>query len=75
MKCDNCDKPAAYTCADPGVSPVHYCSLCLPMWLRDRAAAGHFPLVEPEVKAKPEPKAKAKVVEAQPSEEVIKSEE
>lgn len=52
MKCDNCDKSADYTCADPGVSPAHYCASCLPVWLRDRAAAGHFPLVQPEPKVK-----------------------
>lgn len=46
IKCDNCDKDAAYTCADPGVNPVNYCTDCLPVWLQQRAAAGHFPLVE-----------------------------
>lgn len=46
IKCDNCEKEAAYTCADPGVNPVNYCSDCLPVWLQERASAGHFPLVE-----------------------------
>lgn len=46
IKCDNCDKDAAYTCSDPGVNPVNYCTDCLPVWLQQRAAAGHFPLVE-----------------------------
>jgi hypothetical protein len=47
VKCDNCSKKAEYTCADPGVNPVNYCSLCLPAWLQHRAVAGHFPLVQP----------------------------
>lgn len=46
IKCDNCGNDAAYTCADPGVNPVNYCTDCLPVWLQQRAAAGHFPLVE-----------------------------
>lgn len=49
VKCDNCDNKAAYTCADPGTNPVNYCVTCLPHWLHDRAAEGHFPLVEPTV--------------------------
>ena len=44
IKCANCDKPAVYTNADPGVNPVDYCAICLPVWLRDRATQGHFPL-------------------------------
>lgn len=48
-RCDNCFGVAAYTCADPGVNPVNYCSTCLPVWLQERANAGHFPLVEPTV--------------------------
>ena len=52
-KCANCDNKADYTTADPGANPVDYCAACLPTWLRNRAAAGHFPLVEPvEVSAK-----------------------
>jgi hypothetical protein len=46
IKCDNCERPACYTTADPGVSAAHYCSTCLPHWLHDRAQAGHFPLVD-----------------------------
>lgn len=46
IKCDNCDKAAAYTCADQGINPVNYCNDCLPVWLQQRASAGHFPLVE-----------------------------
>ena len=45
MKCDNCDKDAVYTCADPGANPINYCASCLPSWLQDRADAGHFPLL------------------------------
>lgn len=47
IKCDNCDRPAVYTTAEPSVNPAHYCSECLPHWLQDRAFAGHFPLMEP----------------------------
>jgi hypothetical protein len=46
IKCDNCDNKAAYTTADPGVNPAHYCTSCLPHWLKGRADAGHFPLME-----------------------------
>ena len=52
VKCDNCEHPASYTQADPGVNAVNYCQKCLPLWLHNRALAGHFPLVEP-VAAKP----------------------
>jgi hypothetical protein len=52
MKCDNCSNDAAYTVADPGVNPVNFCSTCLPSWLSDRAAAGHFPLAKAEKSSK-----------------------
>lgn len=55
VKCENCEKAAAYTCADPGVNPVNYCLSCLPAWLQERADAGHFPLVEP-IESKPSKK-------------------
>lgn len=68
VKCDNCDKNAEYTCADPGVNPVNYCSECLPKWLRDRAALGHFPLVtaveKPKSSKKKEAVAEPKAEEA-----------
>lgn len=57
VKCDNCEKAAAYTCADPGVNPVNYCASCLPAWLQHRATSGHFPLVQPvESTEAPKPK-------------------
>jgi len=62
VKCDNCDSNAEYTCADPGVNPVNYCSNCLPAWLRDRANLGHFPLVE-AIDDKPADKAAKKKAE------------
>lgn len=46
VKCNNCGSNALYTCADPGVNPVNYCGTCLPSWLKARADAGQFPLVE-----------------------------
>jgi hypothetical protein len=49
VTCANCSKTADYTHADPGVNPVHYCAVCLPVWLRKRASLGHFPLVSPVV--------------------------
>lgn len=55
IKCANCENNADYTTADPGVNPVNYCASCLPTWLRNRAAAGHFPLVEPTSKTKEKP--------------------
>ena len=63
MKCDNCSNDAAYTHAEPGVSPANYCTNCLPAWLHERANAGHFPLLTPiaeEVAEKPKKKAAAK---------------
>ncbi len=70
-KCDNCEKDAFYTCADPGVNPVNYCVPCLPHWLQERADAGHFPLVE-VIEDKP---AKKKAVkEEEPKEEEPKAE-
>ena len=47
IKCANCENPANYTNADPGANPVNYCATCLPLWLRDRASQGDFPLVTP----------------------------
>jgi len=49
VKCANCENPANYTNADPGINPVNYCATCLPLWLRDRASQGDFPLVTPIV--------------------------
>lgn len=46
IRCANCKNDALYTCADPGVNPVNYCGSCLPNWLKARADAGQFPLVE-----------------------------
>jgi hypothetical protein len=61
MICDNCTKEASYTCADAGVNPVNYCVDCLPVWLQNRAAAGHFPLVQTVVEEVPAPKKKKAV--------------
>lgn len=66
VKCDNCEKDALYTCADPGVNPVNYCAQCLPHWLQQRADSGHFPLVE-MLEEKPAKKKAAK--EEEPKEE------
>lgn len=71
VKCDNCDKDALYTCADPGVNSVNYCGACLPQWLQARADSGHFPLVE-HIEEKPSKK-KAAAEEA-PKEEEPKAE-
>jgi hypothetical protein len=49
IKCANCENSANYTNADPGANPVNYCAECLPLWLRDRASQGDFPLVTPIV--------------------------
>ena len=57
-RCDNCFELAAYTCADPGLNPVNYCENCIPVWMRERAESGHFPLVQP-VSETPAPKKKA----------------
>ena len=69
VKCANCGKEAAYTCADPGVNPVNYCVTCLPQWLRSRADLGHFPLVKPAAKESKSSK-KAVVEETTAVEEV-----
>jgi hypothetical protein len=68
VKCDNCDKDALYTCADPGVNPVNYCAPCLPHWLQERADSGHFPLVE-FIEEKPSKKKATK--EEEPVEEPV----
>lgn len=66
VKCDNCEKDALYTCADPGVNPVNYCATCLPHWLQQRADSGHFPLVET---LEEKPSKKKAVKEEEPKEE------
>jgi hypothetical protein len=68
VKCANCDNDAIYTSGDPGVNPVNYCNLCLPSWMTNRAAAGHFPLFDPEVKESKK-EVKEKVVEEEVTEE------
>jgi hypothetical protein len=55
VKCANCESSANYTNADPGTNPVNYCAKCLPLWLRDRASQGDFPLVTPIVDETPKP--------------------
>ena len=70
IKCDNCDRDAIYTCADPGVNPVNYCGPCLPHWLQERANSGHFPLVENIEK----PAKKKAVAEEAPKEDEPKEE-
>lgn len=57
-KCDNCDKDALYTLADPGANPVFFCPTCLPNWLRDRASLGQLDIPKKEA-----PKKKAAVKE------------
>ena len=52
IKCANCENEAVYTCADPGVNPVNYCTHCLPTWMRTRAELGHFPLDVPPAATK-----------------------
>ena len=74
MQCSNCSNPAQYSHSDPGANTVHYCVECLPLWLHERANAGHFPLVtpveEPAPVKKSAPKAKTQAEEpAEPSEE------
>lgn len=66
LTCINCDKKADYTCADPGVNPINYCAACLPVWLRDRALLGHFPL---PVKDEPKSKKKTAAAEEAPADE------
>lgn len=64
-KCTNCGANADYTTAQPYVNPVHYCAKCLPVWLRDRASRGEFPVAKPEpthVVAEEAPAKKAKKV-------------
>ena len=64
IKCANCSNEAVYTCAEPGANSIDYCAFCLPMWQRDRALLGHFPL-RSIVEEKPKKKAKAKEVVAE----------
>ena len=60
IKCDNCAKNASYTCADPGVNPINYCTDCLPVWLQQRAAAEETPTEEPPAEEAPATKTKKK---------------
>lgn len=59
MKCFNCNNDAHYYVNDQVASEAYYCDICLPGWLRIRAAEGHFAL--PVAEAKP---AKAKSSDA-----------
>lgn len=61
MKCNNCANDAHYYVNDPGANEVLYCDVCLPEWLRTRAAEGQFALPVAESK-------KAKAAEADVSE-------
>ena len=73
-KCTNCDANADYTTAQPSVNPVHYCAKCLPVWLRERAARGEFPLDLPapnNVVAEEAPTKKAKKAAAPVVEETV----
>jgi hypothetical protein len=65
IKCANCPNEAAYTCAEPGANSLDYCAACLPVWQRDRALLGHFPLrtLEQAPESKTKKKAKAVVEE------------
>jgi hypothetical protein len=68
IKCFNCDIDAIYTVAEYGANPVSYCVSCLPIWLRERALAGHFPLLEAEKTETKSVKKKTTLIEA-PAEE------
>jgi len=59
-KCDNCDKDALYTLADPGANPVFFCPTCLPNWLRDRASLGQLDIPKKEEPKAPKKKAAVK---------------
>lgn len=63
MKCANCSAEAVYTATHPASKPVHYCNACLPVHLRERARAGHFPLQAP-LKTEPAPKKSKKKAQA-----------
>lgn len=67
IKCSNCDSEAIYTRADAGVNPVNYCNTCIPNWLRIRAAAGHFPLIDPTAGASKKSKSKKTPAEEAPA--------
>lgn len=56
MKCYNCSNTAIYYLNDPAVSPVYYCSVCLPEHLKTQADRGDFAL---PVEAAPAPSKKA----------------
>lgn len=56
VRCDICFEAADYTCADPGANPLNYCGDCLPVWLRDRAESGEFPLAQSTEDAAPKKK-------------------
>ena len=74
MQCSNCSNPAQYSHSDPGANTVHYCVECLPLWLHERANAGHFPLVTP-VENKPVSKKSTTKVEEPTETPAVTSEE
>lgn len=44
LKCANCESPAEFSLTDPGVSPIDYCTDCLPYHMRADAGYGKMPL-------------------------------
>lgn len=40
--CANCEMSAAYTVADPGADPVHFCATHVPAHLSQRLSSGEF---------------------------------
>lgn len=66
MKCDNCDKDALYTLADPGANAVFFCPECLPSWLRERASLGQLDIPKKET---PKPSKKKAAAEEEPADE------
>lgn len=47
MKCDNCDRAAIYKIAPGIASPVYYCNLHLPEFLRSTVETGGYEVEAP----------------------------
>ena len=75
IKCDNCEKVAAYVSAPPFASTAHFCESCVPWTLINEQRAGLLPhVVQPTVVeeapvVEPEPIVEEAPVEVAPVEE------
>ena len=68
MKCDNCPNPAIYLVSHPAVNDTHYCSRCLPSYLKTQADRGDFAFPAPKAPAEAPKSSKKKAPVEEPAE-------